>query len=430
MKYGIKNIEEIIHLSLCTGCGICASICPQKAIVLAIDPAKGLYVPKIQPDCCNFCGICVKICPGHEVDFINLNSKFITQEQSDPLLGSYIRCYTGYSNDNVLRYRSSSGGLITAFLIFALEQNIIDGAVVTRMNKDNPLVPEPFIARTKDDLLSAIGSKYCPVPVGVVIREILETEGKYAIVGLPCHIQGIRKAEVYNKILRERVKIHVGIICGTTKTFLGTEFQLDRLQIKKDLIKKIEYRGNGWPGQMTIFLKDNREKIQTHLNSYYDCLFRSFTPKRCMLCIDQANELSDICFGDAWIEKIQKNDKIGSSIIISRNPYCESILKKMIDEKYIELQSCDIGSVIESQRYFEGRSHFLGRQRLSSLFGIDCPHYTFNPPKFHYSRKDGITDALTFLKITLASNKFLSKGLGTVCNIQKIGVKIYKFFYK
>jgi coenzyme F420 hydrogenase subunit beta len=47
---------------------------------------------------------------------------------------------------------------------FALEEGIIDGALVTRMKKDRPLEPEPFIARTREEIIEASKSKYCGVP--------------------------------------------------------------------------------------------------------------------------------------------------------------------------------------------------------------------------------------------------------------------------
>lgn len=41
----------------------------------------------------------------------------------------------GYSEDFNIRNDSSSGGLVSRFLIWLLENHIIDGAVVTRFDK-------------------------------------------------------------------------------------------------------------------------------------------------------------------------------------------------------------------------------------------------------------------------------------------------------
>src|SRR5690606_8382981 len=112
-----------------------------------------------------------------------LNMRVFGREPDDPLLGNYEACYVGHSMDDKIRYDSSSGGMITQILLYLLEEGLIDGALVTRMNPERPLEPEPFIARTPEDIIEARGSKYCPVPANVALREIIEEPGRYAVVG-------------------------------------------------------------------------------------------------------------------------------------------------------------------------------------------------------------------------------------------------------
>jgi coenzyme F420 hydrogenase subunit beta len=238
-----KNISYIVKNGLCTGCGTCEALCPAEAIKLLIDKNKGVFIPQLVKDKCNKCGICLKVCPGHEVDFKELNLEIFGKEPENLLIGNYINCYVGHTNDNNIRYNSSSGGLVTAILIFALEKGLIDGALVTRMRKDKPLEPEPFIARTREEVIEASKSKYCPVPANIALREIMEVEGKYAVVGLPCHIHGLRKAQRINKKLRERIVLHLGIFCNHAPNFWGTKLLLHRLKIKEDEVIKLDYRG-------------------------------------------------------------------------------------------------------------------------------------------------------------------------------------------
>ena len=47
---------------LCNGCGICAHICPKKAIEMKPD-ALGFLYPEINKTTCINCGLCDKICP-------------------------------------------------------------------------------------------------------------------------------------------------------------------------------------------------------------------------------------------------------------------------------------------------------------------------------------------------------------------------------
>lgn len=70
---------------------------------------------------------------------------------------------------------------------------MIDGALVARMNSNDPLEPQPFIARTREEILEASRSKYCPVPVNILIKDVLKEDERYTFVGLPCHIHGLER---------------------------------------------------------------------------------------------------------------------------------------------------------------------------------------------------------------------------------------------
>jgi coenzyme F420 hydrogenase subunit beta len=196
-----KNISSIIKDQLCTGCGTCIALCPNKAISLSIDMNKGIYVPRIDDKKCNACGFCYKICPGHEIKFKQLNYAIFGKKPKNILLGNYIGCYAGYATDYCIRYNGSSGGLVTTLLINLLKKREIDGALVTRMSKDRPLEAESFIARTPEEIYEGRGSKYCPVPANLALKDIIEAKDseRFAVVGLPCQICGIRSAEYVNK---------------------------------------------------------------------------------------------------------------------------------------------------------------------------------------------------------------------------------------
>ncbi|MCK4731404.1 MAG: Coenzyme F420 hydrogenase/dehydrogenase, beta subunit C-terminal domain, partial [Methanophagales archaeon] len=282
--------------------------------------------------------------------FKELNLAIFGQEPKDILLGNYLNCYTGHATDYDIRYNSASGGLVTQLLIFALEEGIINGTLVTRMKKDNPLEPEPFIARTKGEIIEASKSKYCPVPANIALKEILESkEGeRFAVVGLPCHLHGLRKAEMVNRKLKDRIALHIGIFCGTTKNFLGTEFQLRRMGIKKEEVAKLDYRGEGWPGSMTVQLKNEQRKLSELYFKYYDSKFCSFMDWRCVVCTDRTAEVADVSFGDAWLPVIE-DDKVGTSIIISRSRHGEYLLQQMMQREKVKLLLASAEKVIESQ---------------------------------------------------------------------------------
>jgi len=383
-----KTISQVVKEGLCTGCGTCVDLCPNDAIEMVIDENKGIYVPELDEGECNNCGICFKICPGHEVDFKALNLEIFGKEPENILIGNYLNCYTGHATDYNIQYNSSSGGLVTQLLIFALEEGIIDGALVTRMKKDNPVEPEPFIARTKEEIIESSKSKYCPVPANIALKEILESkEGeKFAVVGLPCHIHGIRKVD------------------ASTPNFLATEFLFKKFNIKREDIRSISYRGRGWPGGMNIELGDRNLFIPLH--EYWDTGFgQYFSPVRCKLCIDQTCELADISFADAWIDSIRSTDKIGTSLIVSRNEYGKKVLQNMLSTKRISIAETDTKKVIQSQGrvLLFRKSHLKARTFLINDKNI--PNYNSNlldPTPHTY-----FESVLSYMGMFLASKPYL-----------------------
>jgi coenzyme F420 hydrogenase subunit beta len=349
------TIAGVIENNLCTGCATCISLCPKSAIKLVKNNSKGIYLPQIEGAKCDQCGTCYRVCPGHSVNFEQLNTKVFGKKPKDTLIGNYHNCYIGHATDYSIRYNSASGGLVTAILIFLLEEKIVDGALVTRMSNEDPLEPYSFIARTRQEILSAAGSKYCPVPANVALKEILSTKRKYAVVGLPCHIHGIRKAEMANKELLKRIILHMGLFCGGVCSFKGTEFLLDKMDVDSKEIKDLKYRGEGWPGSMVIQLRNGSRK-QLPITEYWgnkDDTFGSFILRRCMLCIDSISELADISFGDAWLPETS-GEMIGESIIVTRKMESENILQKMIEKEEVEVDRVSGYKVIQSQggRYF------------------------------------------------------------------------------
>lgn len=386
-----NNINQIVKSNLCTGCGTCVSLCPSKLIRIIIDEDKGIYLPKLDEFKCNNCGICLNVCPGREVDYKKLNLEFFGEQPNDLLIGNYLEIHIGHSKNYDIRYNSSSGGLITQILIDALESGLIDGALVSRMNEKNPLEPEPFIAKTKSEIIEAFGSKYCPIPTNVGLKEILESsnEEKFAVVGLPCHIHGIRKAEILDKKLKKKIKLHIGIFCGMVPNFNATTFLLKNLKIKKSEVKGISYRGRGWPGNLQIKLYDGTKKIIPY-PKYWGGFLSFFFPMRCHLCYDWTSELADISFGDPWLSNITKRDKTGCSIIILKNKKATDFMNHINFKENLKLYRITSENVHKSQiNSYLKKNDLKSRFKIFKTLNNKIPNYSVelsDPGYFAYFR--------------------------------------------
>lgn len=401
------TISEVVKDDLCTGCGTCIALCPNEAIELKINEKKGIYFPQLDEDKCNHCGICHKVCPGHNVDFKALNREIFGREAKDILIGNYINCYVGHATDYDIRYNSASGGLITGLLIFALEEGLITGALVTRMKKDKPLEPEPFIARTKEEIIEASKSKYCPVPANIALREIIEAsdDEHFAVVGLPCHIHGLRKAQKVNAKLRERVVLCLGIVCNHVPTFKATEFLLENMNIKKEDVISLNYRGLGWPGRMKVETINGNIKSPIIHEYWLGGFGTHFYSYRCTLCCDQTCELADYSFADAWLPEFV-SDKIGKSIFVSRTEFAETILKNMSALGKIKVDNLNSTKLIKSQGdIIYDRKKINIRIRFFKLFGKKIPLYETELLKTNYL--DYLKTTLLYFRIGLSTKHYL-----------------------
>ncbi len=362
---------------------------------MTTDESRGCFVPQVRREDCRSCELCHGACPGHGVDFDGLSERFFGDIPYDLALGRYLACYVGHAGNVHLRYNSASGGIVTALLITALEHHLIDGALVTRMRRDNPLAPESFIAKTKQEILSAVGSKYCPVAVGTALREILNVEGRYAVVGLPCHIQGIRKAEQLMPGLTERIRYRISIACSFNYSFHGTRRFIESLGIPPEEVQELQYRGRGWPGSMLLRLKDGSATV-VPLAEYSRAL-GPFTLWRCLLCSDMLGELSDLSCGDAWLPELLRTDKAGSSFVISRTPEAEDLLEAAAAHEAVELSELAVQSLLASQggALFKKRK-LKARMLLARLWGRRVPVYR------QTLMKPTVRDHVNMLKLFIA----------------------------
>jgi len=396
----MKNVKLISNNRLCIGCGICVDLCPQNAISLYRNDNIGNYDIFVNNEKCKKCNLCLNLCPSLSIDLRKKNPS----KNYNYFIGNYTDCYIGNSlNDKIWKY-SASGGLVTELLISLLEEKIIDGAVVSKFNAKNPLEPKAIIAKTKREILSSSGSIYCPVSFNNTIKTIIENKGKYAFVGLPCHIQAINKAQNILPILKKRILYLFGLFCSKTPTFKATEYLLHKLAIPKLEVKKITYRRRGHPGKLEIIKKDNN-KINIRLKSrlYYGHNFdKYFYSIRCWICPDKTAELADISFGDNWDSLSRLSNPKATSMIISRSKKGSSLLKKLEKQKKISIKKIKEEDVLKSQNL-----HYKKKTgpKLYLLKIIKRKIPNFQPKMYRYSLIDLLLTLPDFFRVLFTEKK-------------------------
>jgi coenzyme F420 hydrogenase subunit beta len=248
-------------------------------------------------------------------------------------IGNCKNIYVCKSKNKEILKRSSSGGIATESLLYALKNKIADAAIVVGMNKKEPWKYKVFLARTPEEIISAAGSKYSTISLNDFL-DIAEKNKKLnlAMTGLPCHIAAIRNMQ--KKGMYKNIKIMTGLFCGYNMPLKATEFVIKRLKIKKEDIKSLEYRGGKYPGGIIIKTKKNTYSLP---KEYYDFLNLAFVPEGCLKCNYYTNEAADISIGDAWgrgkssvvIERTELGKEIINNLQISKTKINEKEFLKM-----------------------------------------------------------------------------------------------------
>ncbi len=338
--------------------------------------ADGRYVPRLDGRCTE-CGLCRKVCPPANENFGPLNEFVFGGMPDHVLIGNHRGCFLAHSADADIRFRATSGGCVTTLLLHLLRSGRIDGAVVTRLSGEDPLRAESFMARSEGEICSAIGSKYLPVPVNAMLRSIRTQPGRFAYVGLPCHIHGLRRAQMAIPALRDKIPFVFGLVCSHVIGKDGVEFVLGKIGVRVEQIQRIQFRGDGWPSGLRIILKDGSERFMPNLHSRWSEIFGGnfFGHFYCTICPDQFAEYADISFADAWIPEVMRTDTVGTSITIPRTERGEHLLNQAASDGLLVKTPIETAKAIRSQTWpilFKKRNI---RARMSWLrwFGRKLP---------------------------------------------------------
>jgi len=374
-KLDYTNVSFVSMDNMCTGCGVCAAVCPHDVISMFIDEKKGVYQSNVNLETCTDCTICLKSCPP--LTWSNEQKS----EQYSELVGNYISSHAVFSNDKDLRKDSASGGFITTLLLYLLENSLIKGAIVVKRDENNPLISKPFIATTKKEIIEAKGSKYSPVKFDEIVKEIIENDYEdLAVVGLPCHIEGIDKASKKNKKLRNKIKYKISIVCGQAPSFLGYEYIAKKFDIKTTDFKELKNRGDGWPGFMQIKTEDRKIKVPYGSKYSMGTVLSSplFTPLACQMCADAVGFEADVSVSDAWLDKYMEDDNAGINLILVKNEELNKILKEIKNKNIMTFFDEDIDSFIKANKSVIYNKGKYNTYRLEKFIGRNLDRYSKN----------------------------------------------------
>ncbi|UCE15656.1 MAG: Coenzyme F420 hydrogenase/dehydrogenase, beta subunit C-terminal domain [Candidatus Bathyarchaeota archaeon] len=295
-----ESLEKVVSTENCMGCAACVTMCPLGCLDYLEEKPK--LVSK-----CTACGICAKVCPRYDFLWPAIE-KFVFGRERKPEedFGIYRRIVIAQACDKNILQACQDGGAVTALLTFALENELVDGAIVSGVGEDRPFYPVPKLAATPQMVLECAGTRYSYSPNFLAFREGINQKKKsLAFVGTPCQIHSLRKIEMVPlKKYANSLQLTIGLMCTESFTYEG----LMEKHIQKELginlhdVSKINIKGK-------ILVTTKSGEIKTI--SLADA--KKYTRKGCLPCTDFSAEFADISAGglglNGWTFIIIRTEK-------------------------------------------------------------------------------------------------------------------------
>ncbi len=289
---------EVVTSGLCTGCAACVVACPYD--VLEYDDTGGRYKPfhvpaEGGPDNCTHgekgCTLCTRACPRFRDWEPEIEQRLFGRSRTeDEVSGVELSIALVRATDPEIHAGGQDGGLVSALLIWALEHDVIDAALVSGLEGDGSTWKAvPRVARTRDDVLAAAGSRYTysanPLAYPQAVADGAE---RIALVGMGCQASapGVMQARKAGKVAR-RLTLSIGLLCS--KTFddaIFSDLFEARYGLKREDIAKMNIKG-----VLQIWMRDG---------AYHEIPLKeahAYTREGCTACPDFAAEHADISTG-------------------------------------------------------------------------------------------------------------------------------------
>lgn len=353
---------------ICTGCGVCAALCPFSAIQMQPD-LHGFLHPAVDTSKCMDCGLCAQKCPV----------------STPPQVSTHTDILAGYAKNEALLSGSSSGAI---FPVLAAEIIRRSGIVFGAAFDENFNVVHTT-AETISELTTLCSSKYVqsriPVDCYSQVKKVL-SDGRWVYFsGMPCQVAALKNylGKEYERLITQDTACHSVPSPMVWKDYMLT---LEKQYDGKLTGFSFRDKANGWEGYYIRAEFDNGRNFRQPAaenpyqrgfikglysrSSCFSCRFKGFT--RC----------SDITLADYWgVKSIQPEtcNPQGTSLILLHSGKGRALLGSCKDKLQIATAADDAFAynpavrlpIQKPARYSEFWAGY-GRTALDNLVSTCC----------------------------------------------------------
>ncbi|MHA2289472.1 MAG: Coenzyme F420 hydrogenase/dehydrogenase, beta subunit C-terminal domain [Promethearchaeota archaeon] len=316
VKSVYEPVKTIFETHNCSGCGLCAGICP----VNCLNVYNGFG--KIDEDKCIRCGLCFFVCPRSylPVSVLNMTQEDVSEFKDYSQVGHYLEAYSARTKIKEIATGCQDGGITSTCLHYLFDSKTIDLALGAKMS-NTPWRPEPIVLHNKEDILLTTGTKYVNNPNLKLLNELNGSQSKLAVTGVPCMMQALLKSEIYDIGIPSvnQIKYRIGIFCMESFSYESLLKICETLKVDVNDVKKTDIN----KGKFFVYTNSGEEltvpiKEIGHL-----------AREDCEVCFDLSSESADISIGSI-------GSPSGWNTVLIRNETGKELYDKLIENDLIE----------------------------------------------------------------------------------------------
>ncbi len=296
---GCRELQtEVLARNLCTLCGACVGMCPY------LVAYKGRVV--VLDDCNLTQGRCYTFCPRTSVDLDLLSRTVFGVAYTPTALGTVQTVTMARATSDAVRSKAQYGGTVTALASFALEQGLIDSAVLTA--SDESALPGGALAQTAAQVRACGGSNFVAAPtLAAFNKEAGKNIQRIGVVATPCQalaLAKMRASPLENRNNIDKLKLIIGLFCTWALRYDDfSRFLADKVPLHQIVRFDIP------PPPANVFqIFTASDRVDIPLDQV-----RPFIRPSCDVCIDMTAEFADVSVGAAegiagWNTLIVRSD--------------------------------------------------------------------------------------------------------------------------
>lgn len=361
--------NEVLSTGLCIGCGACAVAFPGK--VEMSQSATGFMAPAEAIPLSHEEELAFgQFCPG-----VKVSSPAAGRGR---VWGPHVIVVRARATDETLRRTGSSGGALSAVALNSVEDETSSSIVTVRASRSDPLANEAARVTTRDQVLDSAGSRYGPAAPLLAFLEDSQDRPQL-FVGKPCDVAAARALAEAGLLRNNRISGYVSFLCAGTPGRGGTVAALESMGLTEGDVISMRYRGNGWPGQMTVETASGVATLD--YDTSWGKHLGTDIHTRCKYCADGIGLSADLVFGDAWCTAPDGQPSFqeapGWSAVIVRTARGTELLGSAHQRGTVVSEPYSLQELSRVQKYQVDRrrlvwSRLLGRQ----LAGAAVPAYS------------------------------------------------------